>query len=93
MPGAEALRACARQPYFWYGIGDPRGRFFVRATSQLFNCEGHELGNDALMGHATATGILNSLIRFSHSAGPVWCTEAPLASTATVTGMSFTSNS
>ncbi len=28
-----------------------------------------------------------------HSAGPVWCTEVPRLSTATVTGMSFTSNS
>ncbi len=29
----------------------------------------------------------------AHSAGPVWCTLVPLLSTATVTGMSFTSNS
>ena len=43
--------------------------------------------------HATVTGILNSLMRFSHSAGPLWWTESPFASTATVTGMSFTSNS
>ena len=28
-----------------------------------------------------------------HSAGPVWCTDSPLLSTATVTGMSATSNS
>ncbi len=43
--------------------------------------------------YAVATGILNSLIRFSQSRGPVWCTESPFESTATVTGMSFTSNS
>lgn len=28
-----------------------------------------------------------------HSAGPVWCTDVPLVSTATVTGMSSTVNS
>lgn len=32
-------------------------------------------------------------MRFCHSAGPVLCTLVPLASTATVTGMSTTSNS
>jgi len=32
-------------------------------------------------------------MRSFHSAGPVWCTEVPSASTATVTGMSRTSNS
>ena len=41
--------------------------------------------------HATLTGIFPILAR--HSAGPGGCTESPLASTATVTGMSFTSNS
>ena len=32
-------------------------------------------------------------MRFCHSAGPLACTLAPLESTATVTGMSLTSNS
>ena len=41
--------------------------------------------------HAATTGILP--IRACHSRGPVWCTLVPLASTATVTGMSLTSNS
>ena len=41
--------------------------------------------------HTTATGILP--IRFCHSRGPVSCTDSPFASTATVTGMSSTSNS
>ena len=40
---------------------------------------------------ATTTGILP--IRACHSRGPVWCTEVPSESTATVTGMSLTSNS
>ncbi len=40
---------------------------------------------------STATGILP--IRACHSFGPVVWTEVPWASTATVTGMSFTSNS
>ena len=40
---------------------------------------------------ATATGILP--IQACHSFGPVSCTLAPRASTATVTGMSLTSNS
>ena len=43
--------------------------------------------------HAAVTGIFSSTIFFDHSAGPVVCTDEPLASTATVTGMSFTSNS
>ena len=41
--------------------------------------------------YATATGILPILA--CHSFGPVVWTEVPWASTATVTGMSFTSNS
>ena len=46
-------------------------------------------GRDA--GQATATGILP--IFACHSLGPVSCTLVPFESTATVTGMSFTSNS
>ena len=46
-----------------------------------------------LFEHAALTGIFSSTIFFYHSAGPVLCTEVPFASTATVTGMSFTSNS
>ena len=42
---------------------------------------------------AALTGIFSSTIFFCQSAGPLWCTEVPFASTATVTGMSFTSNS
>ena len=42
---------------------------------------------------AAVTGIFSSTIFFDHSAGPVLCTDVPFASTATVTGMSFTSNS
>ena len=41
--------------------------------------------------YATLTGI--AAIRPLHFAGPISCTEHPLASTATVTGMSSTSNS
>jgi hypothetical protein len=40
---------------------------------------------------AVATGILP--IFACHSFGPVWCTEVPFESTATVTGISATSNS
>ena len=50
----------------------------------------------ALPLQATETGILPTedlVIRSCHSAGPVVCTEVPVASTATVTGMSWTSNS
>jgi len=42
-------------------------------------------------GQVAATGIFP--IRARHSRGPVSCTEVPFASTATVTGMSRTSNS
>src|SRR5690606_4173668 len=47
--------------------------------------------DDAGIAHATTTGILP--MRACHSRGPVWCTEVPCESTATVTGMSLTSNS
>ena len=40
---------------------------------------------------AAISGI--EAIRCFHSAGPVSCTETPVESTATVTGMSLTSNS
>ena len=43
--------------------------------------------------HAAVTGIFSSTIFLDQSAGPVLCTEVPVESTATVTGMSFTSNS
>ncbi len=42
---------------------------------------------------ATRTGMFSALIFWPHSRGPVSCTDAPRASTATVTGMSSTSNS
>ncbi len=41
--------------------------------------------------YSTTTGIFP--IRACHSRGPVLCTEVPALSTATVTGMSCTSNS
>ena len=50
----------------------------------------------AIAAYFTATGIparLPEAMRSAHSFGPVLCTEMPLESTATVTGMSFTSNS
>ena len=37
--------------------------------------------------------MIPAAIFWLHSAGPVWCTEVPFASTATVTGMSSTVNS
>ena len=51
----------------------------------------HAMVPDAGPGQAVTTGIFP--IRARHSRGPVSCTDAPLASTATVTGMSRTSNS
>ena len=47
--------------------------------------------DDERFDHATTTGILP--MRACHSRGPVWCTDVPVASTATVTGMSCTVNS
>ncbi len=44
-------------------------------------------------GQATRTGMPSVRIFSAHCAGAVSCTEVPFASTATVTGMSFTSNS
>src|SRR5581483_5461248 len=43
--------------------------------------------------HAALTGSFSSTILRDHSAGPVLCSDSPFASTATVTGMSRTSNS
>lgn len=40
----------------------------------------------------TSTARLSTIFLFQ-IAGPVMCTDSPLVSTATVTGMSFTSNS
>ena len=53
-------------------------------------------GNDAGVAHASTTGIWPGVvfaIRACHARGPVWCTDSPVASTATVTGMSCTVNS
>ena len=57
--------------------------------------EGRGAGSKGSARQATATGMppMLDLIRASHSRGPVSCTETPFESTATVTGMSFTSNS
>src|SRR5450830_1410065 len=52
--------------------------------SRLYPCEGSA--------YCTSTARL-SLIFFCQMAGPVMWTDSPLLSTATVTGMSFTSNS
>lgn len=64
------------------------GALFVRAL---------EAAEDSLpnlgRGYATLTGIFSALILCPHSHGPVECTDSPRASTATVTGMSCTSNS
>ena len=49
------------------------------------------LGRKRKQGQATATGIFP--IFACHSFGPVMCAEVPPESTATVTGMSTTSNS
>ena len=43
--------------------------------------------------YAAFTGIFSSTIFFCQASGPDWCTETPFESTATVTGMSCTSNS
>ena len=54
---------------------------------------GHGEARGLRPAQAAVTGIFSSTIFFDHSAGPVLCTEVPFASTATVTGMSCTSNS
>ena len=50
-----------------------------------------ELQTGTSFDYITTTGILP--MRACHSLGPVWCTELPAESTATVTGMSCTVNS
>jgi hypothetical protein len=51
----------------------------------------HRDRSRANLNQLAATGILP--IRALHSRGPVSCTDVPRESTATVTGMSLTSNS
>ena len=46
----------------------------------------------AAVAYCTSTARLSAIF-FCQIAGPVMCTDSPLVSTATVTGMSFTSNS
>ncbi len=52
---------------------------------------GHLPAGKRAQRQATTTGIFP--IRVCHSFGPVWCTDVPCESTATVTGMSCTVNS
>jgi len=85
------------------GLRDELGLTLVESglIATMFNLMGMLVGmlagedgpNCRPICHAAVTGIFSSTIFFDHSAGPVVCTEVPLASTATVTGMSFTSNS
>ncbi len=63
----------------------PRARTGVCRTADSGSLAG------GLPPYATATGIFPILA--CHSRGPVVCTEVPCASTATVTGISLTSNS
>ncbi len=65
------------RPVAWPGIKNP-------ARAGLFCCR--------RPGYFTWTTWLSAIFCF-HSAGPVICTDSPLLSTATVTGMSLTSNS
>lgn len=55
----------------------------ARRGAGLFNCG---------VAYFTSTARLSAIFLFQ-IAGPVMCTDSPLVSTATVTGMSFTSNS
>lgn len=67
---------------------------FSRLHEQENSVIGLRAPNQAMNGgmdQAIATGILPILV--CHSLGPVLWTEMPLLSTATVTGMSLTSNS
>lgn len=79
-----------------------RGRAFedaargVRALVERLAREnkkpGIEPGFFVGVAYCTSTARLSEIF-FCQIAGPVMCTDSPLASTATVTGMSFTSNS
>lgn len=84
-PPAAGYRGCPRGggPAAWErpGAAGPRADHGACAV---------DLAGDGAP-QATATGILP--IFACHSFGPVSCTLVPLESTATVTGMSFTSNS
>ena len=55
--------------------------------------EGPIEGGNGRRRYATLTGIFSALIFWPHSLGPASCTDSPRESTATVTGMSSTSNS
>ncbi|VVD60567.1 hypothetical protein PCO31110_00079 [Pandoraea communis] len=66
------------------GLGPAGRRGPLRVSCSLCCCS-------AGLNYSAATGILPILA--CHSFGPVWCTDTPVESTATVTGMSLTSNS
>ena len=71
-----------------HGQRAERGRAVEEDVGVLLAPFGQRLGEVAVAVVAAPLAIF-----FCHSAGPVVCTLVPLASTATVTGMSTTSNS
>ena len=77
------------------GYGEPRGlaRSTVLTMMERLRAKSYLRRRKAggVYRYSTATEIL--LMRVCHSFGPVSCTELPSESTATVTGISFTSNS
>ena len=94
-------RGDARQPAgldFSVGLSD-----FSEYTLLIAKHDNHELDDAGSRSatselhfdrrQATLTGIFSALIFCPHSLGPASCTDSPRASTATVTGMSSTSNS
>ncbi len=64
--------------------------FALLAAGQSSTFTGTIAGQE--QAYLTSTARLSAIF-FCQTAGPVMCTDSPLVSTATVTGMSFTSNS
>jgi len=83
-------RLCS--PHFDFGLESAIASHALALTPTPLPQEGEGLKGEAESRlYSTTTGIFP--IRACHSFGPVLCTDSPVESTATVTGMSCTSNS
>ncbi|CAE6746937.1 hypothetical protein CFBP6600_29930 [Xanthomonas arboricola pv. corylina] len=86
VPPPYVRHACRR---FFQHIGSARTAGTRGAQTE--NGDAVQVRRRSRVTYSTTTGILP--MRDCHCRGPVLCTDSPVESTATVTGMSLTSNS
>src|SRR5688572_31786532 len=85
----------------WHPDGQATRHGCIATATAYFPCWDPMPGRNALPLHVDLTAIVNTnragagqpIAQFRHMFGPLTCTESPVASTATVTGMSLISNS